>query len=120
MTSGSTNAKDFKVIFTGNVTSASSIKSFKWLSECDTSAITGGSLKEQIKTTTEALKTNHQNNVEAVKQSVNDVKEAAKNTAEDVKNQIQKTKDSIQELKNLFKKPAATESPDVAPAAVSE
>ena len=120
LTNGSTNAKDFKVIFTGNVTSASSIKSFKWLSECDTSAITGGSLKEQIKTTTEALKTNHQNNVEAVKQSVNDVKEAAKNTAEDVKNQIQKTKDSIQELKNLFKKPAATESPDVAPAAVSE
>ena len=110
LSTGDNNTKDFKVVFTGNVTSASSIKSFKWLSTCDTSAITGGSLKEQLKTTTEALKTNHKNNVEAVKQNVEDVKEAAKNTVDNVKDKIQKTKDSIQELKNLFKKPATSES----------
>lgn len=109
LSTGDNNTKDFKVVFTGNVTSASSIKSFKWLSTCDTSAITGGSLKEQLKTTTEALKTNHKNNVEAVKQNVEDVKEAAKNTVDNVKDKIQKTKDSIQELKNLFKKPATSE-----------
>ena len=109
LSTGDNNTKNFKVVFTGNVTSASSIKSFKWLSTCDTSAITGGSLKEQLKTTTEALKTNHKNNVEAVKQNVEDVKEAAKNTVDNVKDKIQKTKDSIQELKNLFKKPATSE-----------
>lgn len=104
LSTGNTNTKDFKVVFTGNVTSASSIKSFKWLSNCDTSAITGGSLKEQLKTSTDSLKETGKNNVEDVKKSVESVKEAAKNTADNIKEQVQKTKDSFNELKNLFKK----------------
>lgn len=110
LSSGNTNAKDFKVVFTGNVTSASSIKSFKWLSTCDTSAITGGSLKEQLKNSTDTLKNSGKNTVQDVKKSVESAKETAKTTAEDIKNQVQRTKDSIQDLKNLkniFKSPSA-------------
>ena len=111
LSNGSQNYKDFKVIFTGNVTSASSIKSFKWLSVCDTSSIEGGSLKEQLKTSTEALKNAGQNNIEDVKNTVEDIKNAAKDTADNIKQQIENTKDSIQDLKNLknlFKKSDTT------------
>ncbi len=110
LTSGSTNTKDFKVVFTGNVTSPASIKSFKWLTTCDISGISGGSLKEQLKTNTETLKNSGKTTVQDVKNSVENVKETAKNTAGDIKNQVQKTKDSIQDLKNLknmFKTPVS-------------
>ncbi len=111
LSGGNTNYKDFKVIFTGNVTSASSIKSFKWLSVCDTSSIEGGSLKDQLKTSTEALKNAGQNNIQDVKETVENVKNAAKNTADNIKQQIENTKNSIQDLKNLkniFKKQETT------------
>jgi len=119
LTGGNNNTKDFKVVFDGNVTSASSIKSFKWLTTCDTSGITGGTLKEQFKSSTEALKTSGKTSVQDVKKSVEDVKESAKTTAEDIKNQVQKTKDSIKELKNLknmFKSPVQTQTPAPEPA----
>lgn len=117
LSSGNTNAKDFKVLYVGTVTNPSSIKSFKWLSTCDTSAITGGTIKEQLKTTTDAIKTSGKNTVSDVKTSVENVKESAKDVATNIKDQVQKTKDSIQDLKNLknmFKKPAATTETGVA------
>ena len=113
LSGNSQNAKDFKVIFNGSVTNPASIRSFKWLSDCDTSAISGGSFTEQLKQSTENLKNAGKNNIQDMKKGVENVKESAKNTAEDIKNQVQKTKESIQELKNLkniFKKPATTES----------
>lgn len=107
LSGGNTNYQDFKVTFNGGIESKSSAKSFKWLSVCDTSAIEGGSLKEQLQQSTDALKQLQTQRKEEVKQNVENAKNAAKQTAEDIKTQIQNTKDSINELKNLFKKPAA-------------
>ena len=95
---------DFKVIFNGGVESKSSVKSFKWLSVCDTSEIEGGSLKEQLQQSQEAINQLREQKKEEVKQTVNAVKESAKQTTEDIKNQVQNVKDSIDEIKNLFKK----------------
>ena len=102
LSGNSDNYKDFKVIFNGNVTSPTSIKTFKWLSQCDTSEIQNGSLKDQVKTGVDAIKQTGQNNIQDVKKSVEDVKNAAKTTAEDVRNQVQKTKDSIQECHDIL------------------
>lgn len=110
LTSGNTNYKDFKVSFNGGVESKSSVKSFKWLSVCDTSGIEGGSLKEQLQQGQNAVNQIRQQKKEEIQKSVENVRETAKQTSEDIKNQIQNTKDSINELKNLFKKPAAAPS----------
>lgn len=111
LSSGNTNYKDFKVSFNGGVESKSSVKSFKWLSVCDTSEIEGGTLKEQFQQGQDAINQIRQQKKEEIQKSVETVKETAKQTSEDIKNQIQNTKDSINELKNLFKKPAATTQP---------
>ena len=116
LSDGNTNYKDFKVTFNGGIESKSSAKSFKWLSVCDTSEIEGGSLKEQLQQSTDALKQLQTQRKEEVKQSVENVKNAAKQTSEDIKNQIQNTKDSINELKNLFKKPSAETTTPATPA----
>lgn len=113
LSTGNTNYKDFKVSFNGGVESKSSVKYFKWLSVCDTSEIEGGSLKEQYQQSQEDLRKQREERREAVKQDIEDVKNAAKQSAEDIKNQIQNTKDSINELKNLFKKPQPAEEPAV-------
>lgn len=108
LTGGNTQYNDFKVIFNGGVESKSSVKSFKWLSVCDTSEIEGGSLKEQLQQSQEAINQLREQKKEEVKQTVNAVKESAKQTTEDIKNQVQNVKDSIDEIKNLFKKPSST------------
>lgn len=108
LSNGNNNYKDFKVSFNGGVESKSSVKSFKWLSVCDTSQIEGGSFKDQLQQSSEAINQLRQQKKEDIKKSVDTVKETAKQTSEDIKNQIQNTKDSINELKNLFKKPSST------------
>ncbi len=103
LSSGETNYKDFKVVFNGGIESKSSVKSFKWLSECDTSAIESVSIKEQIQNTTQAIKDAHQSNVENFKNSIEEVKkqnEAAKQQLQNIQNN----------LKNLFK-PKTEETP---------
>ena len=75
LSSGSTNYKDFKVEYNGGIDSSSAVKSFKWLSNCDTSAI---DLKQEFSNTTEAIK----------------------NTVNDTKQQLQ---DAAEGIKNLFK-----------------
>lgn len=82
LSSGSTNYKDFKVEFNGGLESTSSVKSFKWLSKCDTSAI---DVKQEFSQAAENLK----NSVQDAKQNFQDKKQ-----------QILDAKD---ELKNLFK-----------------
>lgn len=106
LSNGSKNYKDFKVNFNGGIESKSSIKSFKWLSVCDTSSIEGGSLKDQLNASKQNMQQLRKEQLEDVKQGVEDVKNSAKQTAEDLKNQLQNTKDSLNELKNIFKKPA--------------
>ena len=103
LSSGETNYKDFKVVFNGGIESKSSVKSFKWLSECDTSAIESVSIKEQIQNTTQAIKDAHKSNVENFKNSIEEVKkqnEAAKQQLQNIQNN----------LKNLFK-PKTEETP---------
>ena len=75
LSTGSTSYKDFKVEFNGGLDSTSSVKSFKWLSHCDTSAID-------------------------VNSDFENAKEAIKNTVEDTKQQLLDAKEG---LKNLFK-----------------
>lgn len=72
LSSGSLNYKDFKVEFNGGIESKSSVKSFKWLSKCDTSAI---DIKQELNSTAEMLK----NTVEDTKQQLLDAKEGLKN-----------------------------------------
>ena len=119
LSNGSKNYKDFKATLNGGIESSSSVKSFKWLSVCDTSQIEGGSLKDQLDASRQNMQQLRKEQIEDVKQSVEEVKNSAKQTAEDLKNQIQNTKDSFNELKNLFKKPAETTAPAETPA-VSE
>ncbi|MBE7709945.1 MAG: DUF3971 domain-containing protein [Cyanobacteria bacterium SIG32] len=86
LTTGSEEYKDFKVEFNGGIDSTSSVKSFKWLSNCDTSAIN--------------IKDDFNNTVNAVKQDFEATKDALKNSLQDSKQQLL---DAKEELKNLFK-----------------
>jgi len=88
--------KDFKVDFNGGVDSQSAVKSFKWLSNPDTSAIDAPPIKEQLQQNKETLKTD-------VKETVDTLKQIKEQSKQDIKNEIQNMKDSVNELKNLFK-----------------
>ena len=96
LSTGSTNYKDFKVLFNGGIESTNSVKSFKWLSECDTSQIESVTVKEQIENTKNAIQEAHQNTVNNLKNSIEEVKKQN----EAAKQQIQ---DNLNNLKNLFK-----------------
>lgn len=84
--------KDFKVVFNGNVTSPSSVKSFKWLSNPDLSAIQPQSIQETIK----SLKTNVDTDVKTTVTNVKDM-------VDTVKQQKELLKNSANDIKNLFK-----------------
>lgn len=103
----STSYKDFKVIFNGPVSGTSSVKSFKWLSNCDTSEM---NVKQDLKNAKEAVKSNIENrveqaktNAETVKTNVNNVIETQKNKVETLKESIEQTKTDIQNSKENVK-----------------
>lgn len=96
LSSGNEVYKDFKVTINGGIESKSSVKSFKWLSNPDMSAIEAPSLKEQIETSREQIKTNIENKIDAAKT----IREQSR---QDFKEQVQNVKDSVDEIKNLFK-----------------
>ena len=96
LTSGSTSYKDFKVQFNGGLESTSSVKSFKWLTDVDTSAIETKSVKETVKDITTSVNEDLTNTVNSVKDAVSASKEEWNATKEQLKN-------SAEELKNLFK-----------------
>ena len=96
LSTGSTNYRDFKAVFNGGLESTSSVKSFKWLSKCDTTAI---DIKKEIK-----------NSITETKQSIEDTKQQFRDAKDDIKNQINETKQQfndakqqLKDLKNLFK-----------------
>lgn len=89
LTNGSEVYKDFKVIFNGGIESKSSIKSFKWLTKADTSALEQKSVAETVKDLKDSLN--------------DDVSTTVKNVVDTVSNQKEIIKNSAQELKNLFK-----------------
>ena len=96
LTSGSTSYKDFKVLFNGGLESTSSVKSFKWLTDIDTSAIETKSTKETIEEIKKSVNEDFSNTVKSVTEAVNASKEQWSDTKEQLKN-------SAEELKNLFK-----------------
>lgn len=118
LSGGSNSYKDFKVIFNGPVESSSSVKSFKWLSTCDTSEM---NLKKDLQNAKDAVKTNinervenAKSNAENVKNNVNKIIETQKNKAEtakkdieqvktDIQNAKENSKQNVENLKNLFK-----------------
>lgn len=109
------NYKDFKVVFNGNVTSPASIKSFKWLSTCDTSAVTSGTAVHQIKNEIKETKQNIQNDIEAAKKRAEEAKANAKAIKEDAKTQFNNAKNQFNDIKNMFKKPSSTQTPSNVP-----
>ena len=96
LTSGSTEYKDFKVQFNGGLESTSSVKSFKWLTDVDTSAIETKSVSETVKEITTSVNEDLTNTVNSVKEAVSASKEEWNATKEQWKN-------SAEELKNMFK-----------------
>ena len=96
LSSGNEVYKDFKVNFNGGIDSQSSVKSFKWLSAPDMSAIDALSIKEQLNRNKETIKTD-------VKETIDTLKQMKEQSKQDIKNEIQNMKDSVNDLKNLFK-----------------
>ena len=96
LTSGSTSYKDFKVLFNGGLESTSSVKSFKWLTDVDTSAIETKSTKETLEEIKKSVNEDFSNTVKSVTEAVNASKEQWSDTKEQLKN-------SAEKLKNLFK-----------------
>ena len=86
LSSGSETYKDFKVIFNGGLESSNSIKSFKWLTEVDTSAIEQASIKDTIKTLKTTVDEDLTNTVQSVVDTVKSQKDALKTTADELKN----------------------------------
>ena len=101
--SGSTNYKDFKVEMIGTLGTPTSIKSFKWLTVCDTSEITTLSIKEQVKTTKDAIKNEYKNQVQQVKNTVDATKQEVKNKVETVREEAKEQAQQTQNVKNNLK-----------------
>ena len=83
LSNNSESYKDFKVIFNGGLESSNSIKSFKWLTNVDTSALEP---QQNMVDTIKSLKTTVGDDLDNVVDSVKAQKEALKNTANELKN----------------------------------
>ena len=93
LSSGSESYKDFKVVFNGGLESTSSVKSFKWLTTVDTSALETPEVKIDVKETFNTIKTGVSE----------DVSNTVKGVSDALSNQKDALKQSAEELKNLFK-----------------
>lgn len=109
LASGSTNYKDFKVVVMGKIGTPASIKSFKWLSVCDTSAITKLSIKEQYKTTKQAVKDTYTSKVNEAKNRLETARTQAQTQAQQMQN-LRNNLKNLNTLKNLLNNGSATQS----------
>ena len=96
LSSGSTSYKDFKVIFNGSIEKATSVKSFKWLSNCDTTQM---DLKQEAKNAVTAVKENVKNQVEATKTQAKNIKNNVNKIVETQKQQVQAEKQAVEQAK---------------------
>ena len=103
LSSGSAKYKDFKVIFNGSLEKATSVKSFRWLSTCDTTQM---NVKQEVQNAVQAAKDNVKNQVESikntaenVKSNVNKVVETQKQKVETEKKAVEQTKQDVQKIK---------------------
>lgn len=107
LTGGSTAYKDFKVVINGVVGASSSVRSFKWLSQCDTTQI---DLKQELENAKETVKTNisdrvndARENAQNVKTNVNNLIEAHKSRAEASRQNFAQAKQNFQTMKDNAK-----------------
>jgi len=107
LSGGSTAFRDFKVVFDGPVQSSSSVKSFKWLSVCDTTKM---NIKDEIQNVQDAVKTNintkvenAKTNAQNIKTNVNNIIETQKNNVQDIKNEFNQTKSDLKSIKDNAK-----------------
>ncbi len=96
LSSGSSSYKDFKVIFNGSIAKATSVKSFKWLSTCDTTQM---DLKQEAKNAVTAVKDNVKNQVEATKTQAENIKNNVNKIIETQKQQVQEEKKAVEQAK---------------------
>lgn len=99
LSNGNKNYKDFKVVFNGGLESKSSVKSFKWLSECDMSEVETPTLKEQLENTKKSIQETREKAKEDFQNSIEDARERA----QDSKQMVQDAAKNLKDLKNLFK-----------------
>ena len=104
LTGDSTASKDFKVIFNGGLESKNSVKSFKWLTDIDTSAIETKTLKETVNDIKTSVGEDYKNTVDSIKSVVTNSKEQLNNAKEDWNNTKNQFKNSAEDIINLFKK----------------
>lgn len=101
LSSGDKVYKDFKVVFNGGIESKSSVKSFKWLSNVDTSVY---DLKFNVKNVKKQFTDVKKSTIEGVKKQYSDVKNS---TINEVKGTVNETKKQLQdaagEWKNILK-----------------
>ena len=109
LTNGSTNYKDFKVVFNGGLESASSVKSFKWLSNPDMSEIEQKTIKESLSDIKSSVGTDVQSTVNNVNDMINNNKKMIKDTKDSLKNTAEEYKNLFKSLKEVTK-PTSTQT----------
>lgn len=100
LSSGSKDYRDFKTIFNGSVEKASSVKSFKWLSVCDTTQI---DLKQEGKNALQAAKDNINGQIESVKTTTQNMKNNIDTIVDTQKQIIETQKQSVEQAKTDLK-----------------
>ena len=103
LTNTNISSKDFKVQFNGGIESSSSVKSFKWLSVCDTSELEGYTVKEQVQTVKDAINDAKQQQIDNFTKKLEEQRQQAQEASQDLKN-------AAEGLKNLFKSPKTDSS----------
>ena len=104
LTLDNSNHKDFKVQFNGGIESTSSVKSFRWLSVCDTSEIESFKIKDQVEAAKNAMQEVKNKQIEAYNQQMAEQRRQAQESAQELKN-------AAEGLKNLFKSQTKTSAP---------
>lgn len=100
LSSKSTNYKDFKVVYNGVAGQASAVKSFKWLSKCDTTPI---DIKKELENSKEAIRSNIEGQVNAAKTTVENAKNTINNVVKTQKEAAQQQKQAFEQARNDIK-----------------
>ena len=109
LSSGTASYKDFKVVFNGGLESTSSVKSFKWLTDVDMTAIETKTVKESITDIKKSVTQDYKNTVQGVKDTITNSKEQWQATKDDFYATKDQIKNSADEIINLFKKKSPAE-----------
>ena len=109
LSNGSKDYREFKTFFNGPVEKASSVKSFKWLSVCDTTKM---NLAQDGKDAVEAAKNNINSQIDSMKNTAQNVKNNVDNIVNTQKQNIENQKKTVeqakQDLKNIKQNAGAT------------